>query len=244
LLLGVVLASSFFTGINIGADTTARAALNQQLSQVLVDITASGQYDRSLASTNWTTIAEKVASVDNVKDQEVISRFDWYDVMGEKNYSFFNVVGIFDDSRVDAGLNVTSGINSLQENETYVWIGSQDAYQLKIDDKLTFNYTLWTHDRGEFSLSLDLRVAGFVDLDETAYALALGQYWKGDGGVIFMQSQQEDVDRVNYGNLLIVNWERTFAKLLDTTGSRSCHKPMGCRRITGNRRSCCFAVKQ
>ncbi|UCB61076.1 MAG: hypothetical protein JSW72_03205, partial [Candidatus Bathyarchaeota archaeon] len=108
LLLGVVLASSFFTGINIGADTTAKAALNQQLSQVLVDITAGGRYGRSLASANWTTISEKVALVDNVEDREIISRVDWYDEMGEKNYSFFNVAGVFDDSRVESGLNVTS----------------------------------------------------------------------------------------------------------------------------------------
>jgi len=38
LLLGVVLASTFFAGINIGADTAAKQALDQQLNQVPVDI--------------------------------------------------------------------------------------------------------------------------------------------------------------------------------------------------------------
>ncbi len=38
LLLGIVVASSFFAGINIGADTTAKAALTQQLNNVPVDI--------------------------------------------------------------------------------------------------------------------------------------------------------------------------------------------------------------
>ena len=38
LLLGVVLASTFFSGINVGADTAAKQALDQQLSEVPVDI--------------------------------------------------------------------------------------------------------------------------------------------------------------------------------------------------------------
>jgi ABC-type lipoprotein release transport system permease subunit len=215
LLLGVVLASSFFTGINIGADTTAKAALNQQLSQVLVDLTASGRYGWSLASANWTTIAERVASVDNVNDQEILSRIDWYGPTREQNYSFFNVVGVLDESRVNAGLNVTSGANSLQENETYVWIGSQDAYKLQVNDTLLFNYTLWTYDQGEFNLSLHLRIAGFVDLDETAYALASGQYWKDGGGIFYTPAQQEKMSPISYGNLLIVSWERTITNLLD-----------------------------
>jgi len=215
LLLGVVLASSFFTGINIGADTTAKAALNQQLSQVLVDITVGGRHDRSLASANWTTIAEKVALVDNVEDMEIISRVDWYDEMGEKNYSFFNVVGVFDDSRVASGLNVTSGTISLQENDAYVWIGSQDAYKLKINDTLIFNYALWTYPQGELNLSLQIRVAGFVDLDEMAYAFSSGQYWNSDDRIFYTPSRQEDASLASYGNLLVVSWERTFTKLLD-----------------------------
>lgn len=216
LLLGVVLASTFFAGINIGADTTAKAALNQQLSRVLVDITAGGRYGSPLASANWTTAAERITLVNNVEDREIITRVDWYEETAEKNYSFFNVVGVFDDSRVYSGLNVTCGANSLQENETYVWIGSQDADKLKINDTFTFNYTLWTYTHTAKNISLQLKVAGFVDLDETAYALVSGQYWSGDGAIIYTPSMREDSKLVYYGNILIVNWEKTFTKLLDT----------------------------
>jgi len=59
LLLGVILASTFFAGVNIGADTTAKAALNQQLSRVPVDIVI-GQYgSQASSSTVWTAAAEK-----------------------------------------------------------------------------------------------------------------------------------------------------------------------------------------
>jgi hypothetical protein len=217
LLLGVVLASTFFTGINIGADTTAKAALNQQLSRVLVGITASGQYGSPLASTNWTTAAEKVTLVNSVVDTEIITRADRYEETVEKNYSSFKVVGIVDDSQIHSGLNVTSGASSLQENETYVWIGSQDAEKLKINDTLTFNYTLGTYTHAEKTVSLHLKVAGFVSLNETAYALTSGQYRSG-GAIIYTPSIRADT-KLNYypdGNILIVSWEKTFAKLFDT----------------------------
>ena len=93
LFLGVVLASTFFAGINIGADTTARQALDQQLSQVLVDMTLNYYggyvYERSsvegistsqleassfLSSTNLTEASTLVSTVLGVTSTEIISR--------------------------------------------------------------------------------------------------------------------------------------------------------------------------
>ncbi|MCW3977226.1 MAG: ABC transporter permease [Candidatus Bathyarchaeota archaeon] len=216
LLLGVVLASTFFAGINIGADTTAKAALNQQLSRVLVDITASKWYDSQLTSANWTTAAEKVTLVNDVIHSEVISRADWHTETDEKNFTFCEIAGILDASRVHSGLQMTSGASSLQENEAYVWIGSPDADKLEVNDVLTFNFTFWTYAQVEKNVSLQLKVAGFVDLDETAYALVSGQYWSGDGQIIYVNPTREPPGLIYYRNLLIVSWERTFAKLLDT----------------------------
>jgi hypothetical protein len=52
LLLGVVLASTFFAGINVVADTAAKQALDQQLSYVPVDIVVeSGWEPRTATST-------------------------------------------------------------------------------------------------------------------------------------------------------------------------------------------------
>lgn len=216
LLLGVVLASAFFAGINIGADATAKAALNQQLSRVRVDVTAT-KYDSQLTSANWTTAAERMTSVESVVDTEVISRAEWYGDTTRENYTSFEIVGILDDSRVHNGLNVTSGASSLQENETYVWVGSQDVDKLNVNDILTLNFTFWTHTQVEKNISVQLKIAGFINLDETAYALASRQYWNGDGSIVYvspMGGYTESVAR--YGNLLIVSWKRTFAKLLDT----------------------------
>ncbi len=217
LLLGVVLASTFFAGINIGGDTTAKAALNQQLSRVLVDITAGGRYGLPLASANWATAAERISLVDGVVNTEVMSRVDFYVETAEGYYTSFVVVGIVDDSRVRDGLSVTSGVGSLQENETYVWIGSQDVDKLQIDDMLTFNYTLWTPPDTEKTISLNLKVAGFVGLDETASALVSRHYQEYEPPIVYARSMREDgLIYYPYGNILLVSWEKTFAKLLDT----------------------------
>lgn len=214
LLLGVVLASTFFTGINIGADTTAKAALTQQLNRVLVDITAS-RYGSPLASTTWTAAAENVALVNGVVDTEVISRVDLYGESLPKNYSYFRVAGITEGSRVYRGLNVTSGASLLQEDEAYVWVGSSDADKLKINDTLTFSYSLWI-DYTYVNVSLQFKVAGFVNLDDTALALVSGQY-QNDGVIIYTPSIRDDVKLIYpYGNILIVSWEKTFAEFLDT----------------------------
>ncbi|MFX1363004.1 MAG: hypothetical protein ACFE7A_06090, partial [Promethearchaeota archaeon] len=148
LFLGVVLASTFFAGINIGADTTAKAALNQQLDQVLVDVSAS-RYGSPLASADWVTMAERVSLVSGVRDVEVISRIELFREVVGKNYNFSRIVGVFADSKVYNGLSITSGASSLQEDEAYVWIGSQDAGKLKINDTLTFNYAIWINGRTE-----------------------------------------------------------------------------------------------
>ncbi len=212
LLLGVVLASTFFAGVNIGADTTAKAALNQRLSKVLVDITVSGWRDSPMSSASWTTAADRVSSVNNVLEAEIISRADSYRETFEKNYSYFKIVGIWDDSRIYDGLNVTLGDSLLQEGEAYVWVGSEDADELQINDMLTFNYTFQVFPQ-PVNISLQLKVAGFVSLDETAAALALGQYRSDVGPIYSPPSIREDFDVKYYGNLLIVNWKRTLAEL-------------------------------
>jgi hypothetical protein len=70
LLLGVVLASSFFAGVNIGADTTAKAALNQQLSRVPFDIVIE-QYGSASKSAVWAKAVTEAAQVDDIIGAEV-----------------------------------------------------------------------------------------------------------------------------------------------------------------------------
>jgi len=216
LLLGVVLASTFFAGINIGADTTAKAALDQQLSQMVVDLTASNRYRMPLSSANWTTASERLASVDGIVGSEVVTRVFSSLETNETDFMDFRVVGVFEDSRVYDGLTVVSGASSLQANETYVWIGAEDADKIELNDVLSFNYTLSGSGYTPRNLSLSLTVVGFVSLDEDALAISSGDYSRR----IYISSSGMDYVGSGYPfNLLITDWEKTFAGLVDTVYS-------------------------
>lgn len=217
LLLGVVLASTFFAGINIGADTTARAALNQQLKSVPIDIVISPySYPQTLTSATWATVASEVASIQHVVEAEVISRANWYG-NASLNGSAFNLVGgslvgISNASRVYDGLTATSGAASLGVNETYVWAGSRDVNKTMLNATIVLPFTYWwsgdTELPGEKSINLTFRVVGFVELDDEALSIAASLSGPAMGQAI-------------PSNLLIVSWEKTIAGLLDSFESSS-----------------------
>jgi len=218
LLLGVILASTFFAGVNVGADTTAKAALNQQLSQVPVDIViSSSQFPQVSKSTVWTAAVSDVKNVNNIISAEVISRTYAYGNITLDNSTYFRIVGLSSTSRVYDGLTITSGANSLGENETYVWASSKSVDKIKLNSTLTMNITYWIQDiqSTNKNMSISLKVAGFVDLNDTAYRIATEE-WYAPMYYTYIKEQSRPV----YGdNLLIVSWEKTFAKLLDAISS-------------------------
>jgi ABC-type antimicrobial peptide transport system permease subunit len=216
LLLGVVLASTFFAGVNIEADTTAKAALNQQLSQVPVDIVVSSYGSSALKSASWTIAATRVANIPDITGAEIISSAYGYGNEAFEN-NYFMITALSNNSQVYYGLTLTSGADSLGENETYVWLGSQSANEIALNSILDINITYWVTDvyqsRNE-NVSISLRVRGFVELDDKAYSIATAQWY---GPVIYQPGQE--LKRSDQGNLLIVSWEKTFAKLFDSIPS-------------------------
>jgi len=241
LLLGTVLASTFFAGINIGADTAAKQDLEQRLSQVPVDIVVSSgggwYYEEKpgvtvsqtalgmLSSANATEIANLASEVEGITDAEVISRFGYERAqLPNGDYIFFTLAGISNNSRVYDGLTVINGRSSLQENETYVWIGSKDAGKIEVDDVLTMNYTItveiprnWTEKPVTLNVILNFTVAGFVELGDEALRIVAGQYYyyglyPGLGLTSIREAQEI---YIGADNLLIASWNKTFAGLLD-----------------------------
>jgi ABC-type antimicrobial peptide transport system permease subunit len=222
LLLGVILASTFFAGVNIGADTTAKAALNQQLSLVPVDIVI-GQYgSQTSSSTVWTAAASKVANVSGIIGAEATSRAYWYGNTAFENNTSLRIVGVSNISNVSPfyeGLTVTSGAGSLGANETYVWVGSKSVDKIELNSTISLNFTFsyWvdTYSSTEKSVSISLKVVGLVELDDKAYSIAAGEFY---GSIIYRPTQEQS--HPTYGdNLLIVNWKKTFPKLLDAIPS-------------------------
>ena len=224
LLLGVVLASTFFAGINVGADTAAKQALDQQLSYVPVDIVVRsgwGLHQAVWSSANAIEVANLISGsdIEGIASTEVISRGGWEVQVGNGNKTtYFRVVGISDDSRVYNGLTVTDGSSSLEANETYVWANSPSASDLKIGDVLSANFSVWLGEEFRIPpqvnwITLNLTVAGFVELDNKASLTALGHYYyyPSPFGALSVTPQEYVVIE----NLLIADWNKTFAKLID-----------------------------
>ncbi|MGB9853665.1 MAG: FtsX-like permease family protein [Candidatus Bathyarchaeales archaeon] len=221
LLLGVMLASSFFAGINIGADTTAKAALTQQLSSIPVDIVVSS--GSIINSSVWETAVAEVKQVKGVKSVEILSRGSCLYVENITSHEglFILTVGTSNVSSVYDGLTVLSqGSAKLGANETYVWVGSKAANRIALNSVITLNFTYRTAWEEKF-LVLPLKVVGFVELNDEAYSIAAGEW---GGPVTIYQSSPGQayvhVERrsgaLAFGDLLlIVSWEETFAKILD-----------------------------
>jgi len=215
LLLGVILASTFFAGINVGADTTAKQALDQALNKIPVDFYASGYH--LLTSQNITRIVNNISTnVSDIVGTEAISRAYPDVLLPGKGYpDKFTLVGISEASRVYDGW--AGSPSSIEANKTYVF-GSSYTGILKQGDIIQVNMTLpiW---RPEFqnttfvSFTLNLTVAGFAQLDDKASAIAQGRYYAYDVSPLLGPSV---IYQSSYGeNLLIVDWDETLAKFID-----------------------------
>jgi len=205
LLLGIVLAATFFAGINIGADTAAKQALEKALSQVLVDFVISttiykepGRLEyHQFSSQNVTEIVQRIKNIDDIKNAEAVSRLYLPTRFSNSNETYTSTV-----AGITVNSSVFSEVSALKENETYVWEGAAHVNNFHVGDVLSFNLTIFT-DVGLFELPLNLKVKGLVRLNNRELAVASGQYYGGQYAPYF------------YGDLFIASWEETFKRIID-----------------------------
>jgi ABC-type lipoprotein release transport system permease subunit len=206
LLIGITLASTFFAGIDIKANTTARQALEQDLSQVYIDMVAG------LPNTppdDILNVSRGVTGLSGVAGVEVISAFE-----GPLNsrangttVDYARIVGIQNHSRVyDGWLNRPTEIG---ENETYVLKGSSLAQKVKVGDTISVNFTI-SNINPQVLFTFNLTVKGFADLDDVSNSIVQGSYYNPYYQVIYMQGNQQSI-----ASGLIVDWEKTMQKLLE-----------------------------
>lgn len=221
-MLGIILASAFFAGINIGADTAAWQTLTQQLSNISVDISITPghyifplgaiitqQFGASvLSSKNVSDAVNAISSVQGITHVEAVSMYyaGFNSLEGVNIASPISLIGVREHSLVCNTID-------LGENETYVWAGSPDAGMIHVGDVLTVNITAYSYmilenstTPPQLSFLLKLKVAGFVNLSSQGLSL----------GLMNQYSMQYSGSQTN---LLITNWDKTFAKLLDATFS-------------------------
>ena len=191
LLIGIILASTFFAGINIKADTTAKKALEEALKDVYVDMTIQFTGYKAASSSLILSTAQKVAEIEDVTGTEVVSRYGSPISISETETIYAEVLGIQEDSRLyDGWLNKPE---DLGENETYIVQDSHLADYFNVGDLIQISFARESY--AYEPLTLNLTVKGFAELDEkTLQAFSA------------------------YGDVLIVDWEKTLRSFIDKAG--------------------------
>jgi len=214
LLLGVVLAATFFAGVNIGADTVAEQALNQALDKVPADFIIRTY--AAMSTQNITTLINRITTIENIALTEAISRTHLSFHIPEQEYlQGCTLAGISQNSRVYNGW--TNPPATIYENQTYIPTDSSIAKTLKLGDTVQANITqsVYRPELGNATLvtyPLNLTVAGFAELNPNALALIQGRYFSYEIGIMGQPGQLVYIYPMYVQDLLIVDWNKTLGK--------------------------------
>jgi ABC-type antimicrobial peptide transport system permease subunit len=217
LLLGVVLAATFFAGVNIGADTVAEQALNQALANVPTDFVIRSY--ASMSVQNITTIINKITTVEDVAAAEAIIRTYLTIRLPAQDYpQGCTLVGILPNSHVYKGW--TNAPSNIDENQTYIPTISSIAKTLKQGDTVQTNITqsVYRPELGNntfITYPLNLTVAGFAELNSQAQLLVQGFYSSYNVIIFGGQGQMVNQYPLYFGDVLIFDLNKTLGKFLD-----------------------------
>ena len=216
LLIGIILATTFFAGIDVKANLAAKQALNQQLNSIIVDM----EFNANLNSTNLALARENISSIAGVKSVDVISRFNLPVSLSSDNYTTLEYTSIAcfpNSSRIyDEWLNKPA--DGLRENQTYIIANTPLAKRVAIGDNIStaIQFPTPKYDNTT-TIYLNLTVAGFAELSDTGYSLVSGNTF-----YISPLSPAGGGQKYNYkSDLMIVSWENTLEKIWATVPDRT-----------------------
>jgi ABC-type lipoprotein release transport system permease subunit len=213
LLIGVILATTFFASIVMKANLTANQALEQQLSNVLVDM----EFSTRLNYSNFLQAKQDILSIDGVEDVEVIARGDSSMYSSSDNYTDVirsQLIYLPNSSRVYDGWE-NRPLDGIGENETYVLADTSLADELSVNDTLMMALQFPTPKYDNITtVYLNLTVAGFAQLTNEAYSIATGNSFYIPPYVVEDPRQAYFVK----SDLLIVDWQ-TLENIWNSMGN-------------------------
>ncbi|HZY47392.1 MAG TPA: FtsX-like permease family protein, partial [Candidatus Bathyarchaeia archaeon] len=200
LILGMMLAATFFGGINVGADTIGKQALDAQLSNTPVDISLNpASPGMSVPRSSFNSVVQKVKAVNGVISGEIRGNIDEYYYSSNQTTPFMRAIQ--DSSVIYQHLTLLSGREISNANESVVNANSPFAQTFKQGQ--TVKYSLGQFNSQRFNITL--KVVGEVQLDPAATnTLNVGFTYSGPYGT--NPSSQ---------SALIVSWEKTFSPIAD-----------------------------
>jgi ABC-type antimicrobial peptide transport system permease subunit len=201
LILGMMLAATFFGGINVGADTIGKQALDAQLLNTPVDISLtpiSGGI--SVPRSSFDNVAQRVQGVSGVVAAESVGSVteQFYPYNGSIPY----IKAIQDDSLLYQHLTLVNGREISSANESVINADSQFAQNYRSGE--TVKYSLGSY-AGQQKFNITLKVVGIVQLD-TAATNTIG------GTNVFYGSSGPTSKPAS---TLIVSWDKTFNDIAD-----------------------------
>ena len=222
LLLGILLASAFFAGIDIKANVTTEKAFDQQLSSIVKDMEISA-YPFNLTQLN--TIETQLGQTEKVQGYEVLSKAQTtatlLDEANQTQEVYPSIVGITENSKVyDGWLNKPSA--GLGANETYVAENANLRYGsgiIKPGDVISLNFTLYNSEKNSMTiLPLNLTVSGFAQLNDEAYSVISG-FGSSSISVLGAGQVPRQVDAPPFfaSDSLIVDWDKTVKPFLEAS---------------------------
>ena len=210
LLIGIVLASTFFAAIEVKANLTAHQALEKQLNDVLVDLEASTR----LNFTNFVQAQQDILNIEGVESVEVISIMYATMMTSSDNYTdplFSQIIYLPNSSSVYDGWE-NRPLERIGENETYVLAGTDIADKVAVNDTIAMALDFPTPKfENVTTIQMNLTVAGFANLNNEAYSIATGNSF-----YISPFAPSDPRQEFYYkSDLLIVDWG-TLEKLWST----------------------------
>jgi ABC-type antimicrobial peptide transport system permease subunit len=199
LILGMTLAATFFGGINVGADTIGKQALDAQLVNTPVDITLNPiSGGMSVPRTSFGNVAQRVRGVSGVVGVESVGSVtqQFYPYNGSIPY----IKAIQDNSLLYQHLTLLGGRKVSGANESVINADSPFAQTFTLGQIVKYTF-------GQFSpkLNITLKVVGEVKLDTVAVnTLGVSPNYYGASG-----------STPKPASTLIVSWDKTFGPVAD-----------------------------
>src|SRR2546425_11090425 len=139
LILGMMLAATFFGGINVGADTIGKQALDAQLANTPVDISLSPVSGGiSVPRTSFDNVVQRVQGVNGVVAAEPVGSVteQFYPYNGSIPY----IKAIEDTSLLYQHLTLLNGRKISAANESVINAGSQFAQTFKLGQTVKYSF--------------------------------------------------------------------------------------------------------
>src|SRR2546425_1335717 len=201
LILGMMLAATFFGGINVGADTIGKQALDAELVNTPVDISLTPMSGGvSVPRSSFDNVVLQVKQVSGVVAAEPVGsetqQFYPY------NESIPYIKAIQDSSLLYQHLTILNGREIANVNESVINADSKFAQSYKLGQTVRYSFGQ-TGQRN--NLTLTLKVVGEVQLDNIAVnTLGVSPIYYGPQGTTPTPA-----------STLIVSWDKTFNHMFD-----------------------------